>query len=213
MGRKRCNFTHTACRCPYYRTAEHGLYATLTLGDTDNQGDYFDAYWSTLTTTTLTTAQCGIDLPGYPDKFKSAFMADPNNPTCGEYLQFTSQYPGKGPCYPVLVATVDHLNRCQDCSMLHHLLFLDFSLFKRWYSCRRLALPCFLCMCQLASLALHQSQQWPQSPNHTHQMLKTPCKFHVRHSWRFQYIGLCFGTANFVLSLQSRITLNQRLIL
>ncbi|KAL3136905.1 hypothetical protein ABBQ32_006513 [Trebouxia sp. C0010 RCD-2024] len=113
-----CGITQFPCRnatqyrCPYYRTAEHGLYGTITLGDTDNQGNYFDAYWSRLTTTTLTTAQCGIDLPGYPDKFKSAFMADPNNPTCGEYLQFTSQYPGKGPCYPVLVATVDHLNRC-----------------------------------------------------------------------------------------------------
>ena len=106
---------HTACRCPYYRTAEHGLYGTLTLGDTDNQGIYFDSYWSSLTSTTLTTSspdQCGVNLPGYPDKFKSAFMADPNNPTCGEYLQFTSQYPGKGPCYPVLVPTVDHLNRC-----------------------------------------------------------------------------------------------------
>ncbi len=39
-------------------------------------------------------------------------MADPNSPTCGEWLQFTSQYPGSGPCYPVLVQTVDHLNRC-----------------------------------------------------------------------------------------------------
>ena len=109
-----------ACRCPYYRTAEQGLYGTLTLGDTDNQGDYFDAYWSRLTTTTLTTAQCGINLPGFPDKFKSAFMADPSNPTCGEYLQFTSQYPGKGPCDPVLVATVDHLNRCHSHSTLRH---------------------------------------------------------------------------------------------
>lgn len=114
-------FVHTACRCPYYRTAEHGLYDTLTLGDTDNQGIYFDSYWSSLTTTTLTTSspdQCGINLPGYPDKFKSAFMADPNNPTCGEYLQFTSQYPGKGPCYPVLAPTVDHLNRCYSISSI-----------------------------------------------------------------------------------------------
>ena len=118
-------FMHTACRCPYYRTAEHGLYGTLTLGDTDNQGIYFDSYWSSLTTTTLTTSspdQCGINLPGYPDKFKSAFMADPDNPTCGEYLQFTSQYPGKGPCYPVLVPTVEHLNRCHSLSIVFHTL-------------------------------------------------------------------------------------------
>ena len=103
----------TVCRCPYYRTAEHQLYGTLTITGI-NKGDstgYADTYWDSLPTTTLTNAQCGIDLPNFPNKYKSSFMADPNNPTCGEYLQFTSQYPGYGPCYPVLVETVDHLNR------------------------------------------------------------------------------------------------------
>ena len=101
------------CRCPYYRTAEHALYGTLTITGV-NIGDstgYADTYWDALPTTNLTIAQCGIDLPNYPNKFKSAFMTDPNNPACGQYLQFTSQYPGSGPCYPVLVSTVDHLNR------------------------------------------------------------------------------------------------------
>ena len=106
---------HFQCRCPYYRVAEHGLYQNMVITNTSDQGDYFDSYWDSLLSTTLTNAQCGIDLPGYPDKYKSAFMADPNNPTCGEYLQFTSQYPGKGPCYPVLVRTVDHLNRYSAC--------------------------------------------------------------------------------------------------
>lgn len=132
------NSMHTACRCPYYRTAEHGLYGTLTLGDTDNQGLYFDSYWSSLTTTTLTTSspdQCGINLPGYPDKFKSAFMADPNNPTCGEYLQFTSQYPGKGPCYPVLVPTVEHLNRCHSISQIAAYALLFAGLHIIWIQC------------------------------------------------------------------------------
>lgn len=97
------------CRCPYYRTAEDALYGTLTI--TDDDGGYADTYWDSLTTTTLTTSQCGIDLAGFPDKYKSAFLADPDSPTCGQWLQFTSQYPGSGPCYPVLVPTVDHLNR------------------------------------------------------------------------------------------------------
>lgn len=100
-------------RCPYYRTAEHALYGTLTITGV-NIGDstgYADTYWDALPTTNLTNAQCGIDLPNFPNKFKSAFMTDPNNPACGQYLQFTSQYPGSGPCYPVLVPTVDHLNR------------------------------------------------------------------------------------------------------
>lgn len=97
------------CRCPYYRTAEDALYGTLTI--TDDEAGYADTYWDSLTTTTLTTSQCGIDLAGFPDKYKSAFLADPDSPTCGQWLQFTSQYPGSGPCYPVLVPTVDHLNR------------------------------------------------------------------------------------------------------
>ena len=135
-----------ACRCPYYRTAEQGLYGTLTLGNTDNQGDYFDAYWSRLTTTTLTTAQCGINLSGFPDKFKSAFMADPSNPTCGEYLQFTSQYPGKGPCHPVLVATVDHLNRCHSHSTAAPLSPCKGSSTKYTYAEHTRALPCLSSM-------------------------------------------------------------------
>ncbi|DBA72774.1 hypothetical protein WJX79_010106 [Trebouxia sp. C0005] len=97
-------------RCPYYRTAEDGLYGTLTI--TADEAGYADTYWDSLTTTTLGNSQCGIDQAGFPDKYKSVFLADPSNPTCGQWLQFTSQYPGSGPCYPVLVQTVDHLNRC-----------------------------------------------------------------------------------------------------
>ena len=110
------------CRCPYYRTAERGLYGTLSNANGDS--GYGDSYWGNLDSTTLTNSQCGINLPGFPDKLKAAFMTDTSNPTCGEWLQFTSQYPGKGPCYPVLVQTVDHLNRfaslswhvCHTCS-------------------------------------------------------------------------------------------------
>lgn len=30
----------------------------------------------------------------------------------GTYLQASSQFPGKGPCYPVWAATVPYFNRC-----------------------------------------------------------------------------------------------------
>ena len=32
-------------------------------------------------------------------------------PSCGALLQLQSLYPGLGPCYPVLLATVDYFNR------------------------------------------------------------------------------------------------------
>jgi hypothetical protein len=30
----------------------------------------------------------------------------------GRYLQASSQFPGRGPCYPVWAATVPYFNRC-----------------------------------------------------------------------------------------------------
>lgn len=70
------------------------------------------AYWDALLATNLTAAQCGISLPTVPNKFRADFFADANNPTCGEYLQLTSLYPGRGPCYPVFFESVDYFNRC-----------------------------------------------------------------------------------------------------
>lgn len=34
----------------------------------------------------------------------------------GKYLQAQSQFPGKGPCYPVWASTVPYFNRCVACS-------------------------------------------------------------------------------------------------
>jgi hypothetical protein len=34
----------------------------------------------------------------------------------GKYLQVQSQFPGKGPCYPVWASTVPYFNRCEACS-------------------------------------------------------------------------------------------------
>lgn len=93
-------------RCSYYKTAQPQLYGTL-----DVSTAWETSYWSQLSNTNLTTSACNIDLPTIPYKFRAAFLADPSNPTCGEYLQLTSLYPGRGPCYPVLVPTVDYLDR------------------------------------------------------------------------------------------------------
>ena len=43
---------------------------------------------------------------------RSDFFANVTDPTCGEHLQLASLYPGRGPCYPVVVETVDYFNRC-----------------------------------------------------------------------------------------------------
>lgn len=102
-----CNGRAAACRCPYYETAQDSLYGTLAVSDT-----WDTAYWDALLDTNLTEAQCGISLPSVPKKFRPDFFANVNSPTCGEYLQLTSLYPGRGPCYPVLLESVDYFNRC-----------------------------------------------------------------------------------------------------
>ena len=93
-------------RCSYYKTAQPQLYGTL-----DVSAAWETSYWTQLSNTNLTTSACNINLPTIPYKFRAAFFADPSNPTCGEYLQLTSLYLGRGPCYPVLVPTVDYLGR------------------------------------------------------------------------------------------------------
>ncbi len=67
-------------------------------------------YWSALADTNLSAADCGINLGGLPTKFQASYL-DPNSPVCGSYLQLLSQYPGKGPCDPVIMETVDYFNR------------------------------------------------------------------------------------------------------
>lgn len=49
----------------------------------------------------------------------TAFGVDPNmcnvpagSSVSGAYLQASSQFPDKGPCYPVWSATVPYFNRC-----------------------------------------------------------------------------------------------------
>eukprot|EP00884_Botryococcus_braunii_P000131 jgi/Botrbrau1/10118/Bobra.20_2s0025.1 len=93
-------------RCPYYRVAEMGLYGTMPGVDT-----WATSYWGNLVDTSLPGADCGIDLASVPSKFQGAFV-DQNSPGCGSYLQLLSQYPGRGPCDPVLMETIDYFNRC-----------------------------------------------------------------------------------------------------
>jgi hypothetical protein len=82
-----------------------GLHGTLPGVDAWNT-----EYWGNLADTTLPGAECGMNLAGLPSKFQGAFL-DPNAPVCGSYLQLLSQYPGRGPCDPVLMETVDYFNR------------------------------------------------------------------------------------------------------
>ncbi|KAK9818176.1 hypothetical protein WJX72_008291 [[Myrmecia] bisecta] len=108
-----CDVTNLPCkqnlqyRCPYYRTADRNLYATIPV-----LSAWDTAYWTFLLNTTMPAGQCGINLNSIPQKFRQLFWKDPDNPLCGEYLQLNSLYPGHGPCYPVLLETTDVLNRC-----------------------------------------------------------------------------------------------------
>ena len=91
-------------RCPYYELASSGLYGTL------NDSDALDTgYWGDLFNTSV--SQCNISLAWLPQKYRAAFFANASGPTCGEYFQLSSMYPGSGPCYPVFVETVGYLNR------------------------------------------------------------------------------------------------------
>ena len=42
---------------------------------------------------------------------QAALLGMAGAPSCGALLQLQSLYPGLGPCYPVLLATVDYFNR------------------------------------------------------------------------------------------------------
>ncbi|KAI8472764.1 MAG: plasma-membrane choline transporter-domain-containing protein [Monoraphidium minutum] len=114
---QRCSLAAAPCtrdttyRCPYYRFAEEGLYGQLAgVADTDT------AYWGALSGAAAAAcnatflALAGDKLPGL------SALADPS--VCasagggGAYLQATSHFPGKGPCYPVWAATAPYFNRC-----------------------------------------------------------------------------------------------------
>jgi hypothetical protein len=106
------------CRCLYYRTVMLGvLYGTLNVTDAWNT-----EYWADLYSTNLTDLQCNIALPSLPQKFRGNFFANTSDPLCGEYLQLTSMYPGKGPCFPVFLDTVDYFNRHACHTLLHKIV-------------------------------------------------------------------------------------------
>ena len=61
---------------------------------------------------TLAGAACPASLAALPARFQAAMLAAPGAPSCGALLQLQSLYPGRGPCYPVFLDTVDYFNRC-----------------------------------------------------------------------------------------------------
>ena len=93
-------------RCPYYGTAAQGLHGALNISDA-----YSTGYWADLPSVNTSIVECSFSTTWLPQRFRSAFFANVTDPTCGEYLQLASLYPGQGPCYPVLVQTVQYLNR------------------------------------------------------------------------------------------------------
>lgn len=96
------------CRCPYYKLAGGGVFGSL---DTSTSA-WSTQYWGALNGSTLLDAACPATLAALPARFQAAMLAAPGAPSCGALLQLQSLYPGRGPCYPVFLDTVDYFNRC-----------------------------------------------------------------------------------------------------
>ncbi|GBF99304.1 choline transporter-like [Raphidocelis subcapitata] len=108
IGALPCTLTEQY-RCPYYRFAEAGLYGRLANATGAQPADADTAYYAELASAALPAAECNATVlaaaaakvPGL-----SAF-ADPSicsaaaAGAAGAYLRANSQFPGKGPCYPV----------------------------------------------------------------------------------------------------------------
>jgi len=115
-----------AYRCPYYRSAQEGLYDTLEAVD-----PLSTQYWDALSTTSLEDCSWqGMDsarlaLLRFADTLTADATTNWSSPlldtnalkglmqhsTCGEALQHRSAL-GQGPCYPVWANTTDVFNRC-----------------------------------------------------------------------------------------------------
>ncbi|KAG1675670.1 hypothetical protein FOA52_002379 [Chlamydomonas sp. UWO 241] len=102
--------------CPYYRLADDGLYGKL-LGVADTATDYWEdlatmvSTPATNETDTFISALSGLSIP-WVDSWLSSNGLAPGSSVDGDYYQLTSQFPSKGPCYPVYVPTTDFFNRC-----------------------------------------------------------------------------------------------------
>eukprot|EP00955_Chlamydomonas_euryale_P029476 310902-Chlamydomonas_euryale.AAC.1 len=116
-----CNASNFPCEdyrqfvCPYYRVAEYNLYGQLP-GVSDTNTTYYGEL-STIGTFTPDTAQASfinaVDALNVP--WVDAFLSSngiTDSSTDGTYFQLTTQFPDKGPCYPVYVETADYFNRC-----------------------------------------------------------------------------------------------------
>lgn len=104
-----------AYRCPYYAVAQQNLYDHL-------QGVNYTStqYYAELATapssvdaaaSQFVTAAQSLNIP-WVNSYLSSHGITPSSSVGGAYYQFTSQFPGKGPCYPVWVPTTSYFNRC-----------------------------------------------------------------------------------------------------
>lgn len=115
-----CNSSSLPCTdskqymCPYYLFAEDSLYGYLAGVNNSDVLNY--QYYLQLATANTAKCDTGFLSAAALKVTPSAFGFDSS--TCdgasisGQYYQFTSQFPGQGPCYPVWVPTVLYFNRC-----------------------------------------------------------------------------------------------------
>mmetsp|Transcript_8104 Transcript_8104/g.16758 ORF Transcript_8104/g.16758 Transcript_8104/m.16758 type:complete len:786 (-) Transcript_8104:485-2842(-) len=100
--------------CPYYALADNDLYGKIA-GVDDIDTSYYDQL-ATIPDDTATADQTAFiaELSGlgitWVDDFLAATVSGAT--VTGGYYQLTSQFPGKGPCYPVYIKTADFFNRC-----------------------------------------------------------------------------------------------------
>jgi len=69
-------------------------------------------YWGALNGTSLAGGACPVAVASLPARFQAAALGAAGPAGCGALLQLQSLYPGRGPCFPVLLETVDYFNRC-----------------------------------------------------------------------------------------------------
>lgn len=113
-------------RCPYYASqtmrvqsrGHYDLYYDLpTLTGTDSipaaaQTVYFDELASTNQSACNVQEASTIDMLSNLWDSVQSLSRDSEQARCGEFYQYMSKIPSKGPCYPVFSNSVDYLNRC-----------------------------------------------------------------------------------------------------
>ncbi|GFR50844.1 hypothetical protein Agub_g13116 [Astrephomene gubernaculifera] len=103
-------YNGTQFMCPYYRFAEDGLYGSIP-GVANTSTMYFDDLARITNITDSTAASYVSKIKSLGGVFTTEATALQNNLT-GKYYQMKSEFPGNGPCYPILFETEEFFYRC-----------------------------------------------------------------------------------------------------